>query len=342
MGNNQQDQDVVFTPNPQSAAPTAASAKNNPDVVFTPNPKASDEPPAPATSASNPGHGGEDTDKTWGSVAGIPYKKSSFSVSNIAQNAVRGASDLASGVYEMGKDAFNPYVPLVNGDNSLLNKYVVKPAEQEEQKAKELNADHQPIPAMGHEIASYLPIVGPWAAGLGEQAGTGDVGGAMARGGTQALGSEIVPRVIGTPLRMGANIIGGGARVLHSLGTTGELPGPRPIPAPGAPTFPNSAWLAKTAGYNAASVPGVIPTADWIANHADASAGAMDSGAKTVGKINTPVPLLRDLHDFAGKMGGSTPSEPPSIEGVVRAINNRIPPSERPHRRRCPSRSRLR
>lgn len=74
----------------------------------------------------------------------------------------------------------------------VINKNIVDPAVAEWQKGKQEGG----LPGIGHQVAAALPLVGPWAASLGERAGTGDVGGAAAEAvGTGAAG-EALPHAI--------------------------------------------------------------------------------------------------------------------------------------------------
>jgi len=100
-----------------------------------------------------------------------------FTPENVAKNAWQGAKDLASGTFQFGKDVVeNPN--WFTGKDSTLSKFIDKPSENEVIRAGEkLNTGH-PIQAYGHSLASVVPLVGPWAANLGEQSGKGDIGGA--------------------------------------------------------------------------------------------------------------------------------------------------------------------
>jgi hypothetical protein len=93
---------------------------------------------------------------------------------------------------------------------ALAKKYIADPASEEWEKAKAEQAQGHTLGAVGHAGAAALPLVGPWAAHLGERAGTGDIGGATGEAlGTVAAGgianelpnvSRIADKVVrGTP-----------------------------------------------------------------------------------------------------------------------------------------------
>ena len=119
------------------------------------------------------------------------------------------AKQLGVGAYHFIKDILDFNVP-VYGDgskildpayhgepNSLWNKYVASPAIAEGKKAEELRK----LPGYGaqiagnaHELASYIPFLGPMAAQAGEQLGqaksTSDVAGGVLSGGMALLGAR--------------------------------------------------------------------------------------------------------------------------------------------------------
>jgi hypothetical protein len=133
-----------------------------------------------------------------------------FTASNMLSQGKEGLKQMGSSLYEMGKDILMP-----PGDTEtdrlkfLVNKYVADPA-----KRQEILAQNAPDPwsSIGHSVAEAIPLIGPWAAGLGEQAGTGDIGGAAARGGSQVAAAELAKPVLGavkTGAGMARESIGG-------------------------------------------------------------------------------------------------------------------------------------
>lgn len=150
-----------------------------------------------------------------------------FTPGNVAKNAVEGAAGLvksgAEGLYDVGfvqgkdeegnikhgvgglvgindKGEFAPMERL----NALTQKYVTDPAVAEWNKGSEEGG----FAGIGHKALSTIPLVGPWAGSIGEQAGTGDIGGATGQvAGQVALGElahhapALADKVVrGTPL----------------------------------------------------------------------------------------------------------------------------------------------
>lgn len=109
-----------------------------------------------------------------------------FTPSNIAKNLYEGAKSVVQGAGAVAKDLVqNPN--WVEGDNSTLHKFIEQPMlDQSAKAAADLKAGNT-TSGVGHAIASGIPMIGPFAASLGEQAGTGDVGGAAAKGAAQIL-----------------------------------------------------------------------------------------------------------------------------------------------------------
>jgi hypothetical protein len=138
--------------------------------------------PAPTTANNS-----VENANTWKPMAG-------FTPGNLAGQAWEGLRQLGSSALEAGKDVL---FPQGNTEAERLkylgHKYIEAPAMAEEQKARNAKS---PLESVGHSVASAIPIVGPWAASLGEQAGSGDVGGAVAKGATQVAAAEALPKVL--------------------------------------------------------------------------------------------------------------------------------------------------
>ena len=131
--------------------------------------------------------------QTSGGATAIP-ENYGFTAGNMAGQAWRGTKELVGGLYQMGKDVLFPEGATESEKLSYLaHKYIIDPAKAEDEKAKTAAT---PAESIGRSVAAAIPLVGPWAASLGEQAGTGDVGGALARGGTQVLASELGGKAI--------------------------------------------------------------------------------------------------------------------------------------------------
>lgn len=129
----------------------------------------------------------------------------------LLKEAGKGALDLAKSTagaaYDVGLGKVNPDTGNIEehglgglvGQNTkgeiapierigaLTRKYVTDPAVAEWDKGTAEGG----LPEIGHKAAAMLPLVGPWAAGLGERAGTGDVAGAGAEAAGQVGLGEI-------------------------------------------------------------------------------------------------------------------------------------------------------
>lgn len=142
-----------------------------------------------------------------------------FTPGNMASQAWEGVKELGQAGAGMVKDAVAPQGNTEGQRLSFLtHKYLADPLAAEQQKADTASTGSERV---GHTVASYLPFVGPWAAGLGEQAGSGDIGGAGARAGAQFAAAEAAE-----PVMRGAKVGSGLARDAVSKGiydTTGEL-----------------------------------------------------------------------------------------------------------------------
>jgi hypothetical protein len=154
-------------------------------------------PPAEQAKALNTIHYGKEAE-------GIP-ENYGFTAGNMGSKAWGGVKELAGGAFGMGKDILFPE-GLTETDKLkwLAKKYILDPSDVEMQKAQTAKTGWESV---GHSVAGAIPLVGPWAASLGEEAGTGDVGGALSRGGAQALAGEATAKVA-----EGAKAIPGKAR----------------------------------------------------------------------------------------------------------------------------------
>lgn len=119
-----------------------------------------------------------------------------FTPSNIAKNLYEGAKSVVQGAGAVAKDLVqNPN--WVEGDNSTLHKFIEQPMlDQSAKAAADLKAGNT-TSGVGHAVASGIPMIGPFAASLGEQAGTGDVGGAAAKGAAQVVTPMIAGKLVG-------------------------------------------------------------------------------------------------------------------------------------------------
>jgi hypothetical protein len=144
-----------------------------------------------------------------------------FTLGNVASNVWEGAKSVVQGTYALGKDLLqNPN--WVEGDTSTLHKFVEQPMLDQSKKAAQSFSEGNRVEGIGHTIASGLPLIGPWAASLGEQAGTGDIGGALARGAGQ----------VGA-LKVGQTALSRSISAVRNPSPVPTYPG---APMPGSPT----------------------------------------------------------------------------------------------------------
>lgn len=149
-------------------------------------------------------HGESPISYQWASehpVAATAIK--SFDIGNVLNNAWKGGKDLVQGGVAMGKDLLqNPN--WFTGPNSTANKFLFKPADEQWAKADEAYKQGRFSEAQGRSLAAVIPFVGPWAANLGEQAGTGDIGGAAGNAAGTMLTGSGVSKVAETPEQVAA------------------------------------------------------------------------------------------------------------------------------------------
>lgn len=137
--------------------------------------------------------------KDYGFTAGNVLHNVGTGLEQIGQGVVRGLSDIGGAILpqKLGGDPLN---------NLSLVHDIVDPMQADFAKAKDAATKGQTPQEIGYAIASALPVIGPYAANLGEQAGTGDVGGALARGATQYLGPKAASASIGVGARLAKRI----------------------------------------------------------------------------------------------------------------------------------------
>jgi hypothetical protein len=117
----------------------------------------------------------------------------------------QGAKGAVQGAGALGKDLLsNPnWVISEPGKPSTMQKFVFDPADQTMAKAKQAYGQGHYSEAAGYGAAAALPLAGPWAASLGEQAGSGDIAGAagQAIGGIAAgkIGAKLTTEAMRLP-----------------------------------------------------------------------------------------------------------------------------------------------
>ena len=121
-----------------------------------------------------------------------------FTPGNIASNVGTGLKQLGQGVVTALSDVGGAILPQsLGGDpinNLALVHHIWAPMQAEAAKATAAQPNGtMTVSGVAHNVAAGIPIVGPWAANIAEQAASGDPGGAIARAATQVY----APKVIG-------------------------------------------------------------------------------------------------------------------------------------------------
>jgi hypothetical protein len=228
-----------------------------------------------------------------------------FTPSNVAKNAWEGFKGIVGGTYDVAKDLVNNS-DWVQGDDSTLHKFVKAPSDDQVKKASKALESGNRVEAAGHILASALPLVGPWAAGLGEQAGTGDIGGAVGSAAGTIAGGEALARAPG--LAKGAAAKAGG---LVKAGT-GEI-----VQAAGAtlaptPTEAMTKALKPTAGNTGFDT--AMETAFPDLKRAEAATG------KPVQGVNDLLPTISAAkkavwQEYQAKLNQANATGAPTIDG---------------------------
>lgn len=94
----------------------------------------------------------------------------------------------------IGLNAKGEFAPLQRA-GAITRKYITDPMATEINKAQDESAHGHTLGAIGHYGAATIPVLGPWAASLGEQAGTGDVGGAVGQAAGTIGAGELLPKI---------------------------------------------------------------------------------------------------------------------------------------------------
>jgi hypothetical protein len=122
-----------------------------------------------------------------------PVAAAGFTPGNIVSNVGRGLKELGQGAVQLASDVGGVILPQRFGGDPItdtqLMHHVVDPMQAEAAKAR-----HGGPGSTGHAIASGIPVIGPYAANLGEQAASGDVGGMVSRGATQVLAPKLIAK----------------------------------------------------------------------------------------------------------------------------------------------------
>lgn len=177
----------------------------------------------------------------------IPHAPALETATHLAGEGGKALTGLVGGAYGLGKDLLFSEGAKPNGETAygpggllgmttegfhpldraghLLDKYVAKPFVAEQKKSQAALAGDPNHPVMnqlesfGHGLASVLPLIGPYASSMGEQAGTGDIEGTAANVGTTLLAPKVAEGAIGAA----GKVVKGGVKMGRGLYKMGDL-----------------------------------------------------------------------------------------------------------------------
>lgn len=270
---------------------------------------------------------------SWPADQQIP-KWFGFTPSNVAANAWSGAKGLVTGIASLGKDlASNPN--WFEGSGSTYDKFIAKPAEQQVVQARQV-LNNTPLPpsqepplstmglgerirelgrnmsilgpASGHALASAIPMIGPWAAGLGKQAGSGDVGGAAG----QAAGAIAAGTAIANAPKMLNDVIPSTVRAGQGLSNLTDTPnavyGQTPVVTPKADAVAKQ--IESQLAVTGEKPPAIIQNhlGNMLLQGAPTQFG-LQQGPLSMWEARTTLKRVNDLIDASGGFNADTASK---------------------------------
>ena len=244
---------------------------------------------------------------SWPADQQIP-KWFGFTPSNVAANAWSGAKGLVTGIASLGKDlASNPN--WFEGSGSTYDKFIAKPAEQQVVQAGQALNSGQPVVAAGHALASAIPMIGPWAAGLGKQAGSGDVGGAAG----QAAGAIAAGTAIANAPKMLNDVIPSTVRAGQGLSNLTDTPnavyGQTPVVTPKADAVAKQ--IESQLAVTGEKPPAIIQNhlGNMQLQNAPPQFGLPPQGPLSMWEARTTLKRVNDLIDASGGFNADTASK---------------------------------
>lgn len=210
-----------------------------------------------------------------------------FASSRFGQGVKRGVLNILHGGKEIGADLITRPTPVLTGEDSMLNKYILGPAAHEKERSIQEAAtmhDSRGIESVGHGLTSmihtageFVPVVGPIVGSLVDRAREGDIAGAVGEGATYALapkvargaGAKAIDVVRDVPgVRTLIPSAGGAGRAIGSSPTVGPIiekaintvSSPEPVRARAIPIGGPAGPIAPAVG-GPAEIPQAIPMA---------------------------------------------------------------------------------
>lgn len=118
--------------------------------------------------------------------------KQSVSPANIASNLYQGAKGAITALPKMAEDAYQRFPESIFGKDTTYQRFIDNPTDEMSAKADKAKTLSEKA---GYTAAAAVPGLGPWAGSMGEQAGTGDIGGAAAQLVGGDLGAKVGPAI---------------------------------------------------------------------------------------------------------------------------------------------------
>lgn len=241
-----------------------------------------------------------------------------FTPRNVGKNIYQGAKSMVTGTYDLGKTLLGTPDPKKQGGNveQTLEK-IFQPMREQWKQAQEKYKLGRLSEAIGHGTAGLVPMVGPFAAQLGEQAGRGDIGGAVGQAAGAALtakaGDIAVDKITGftDPAQLRERAAKLDTKVLKTAqaGAKGYK-------------LATALQVAKEQIYGTLkSLPDKIEAKRLAKNQqVQAIAKQMDATGHTIDVSNEINPITRDVMTIANQRGLLTPQLRTQIAGLLKRI----------------------
>jgi predicted ABC-type ATPase/predicted GNAT family acetyltransferase len=287
--------------------------------------------------------------KAWGWYAPTisDLQRYGAGASNLLHQGYQGVKEAAGGIRDIASDISSKRPLFFGGETpeteSTFHKYITAPAEAESKKAQQAPTA---LESIGHSVAATIPFLGPLAANIAEQGGTGDVGGAVARAAGQYYGAKTIGKVAkGAIPEIKVNPEAVGARAAEALGGA-EAPNTPAVEVHRPPIVKTAKNALRAIGnpYGLASTPeelitqGISPRASalgWKQNlprvTEDLKRYSMESPINSVQDLHDAIPEIKDkiwteeVNPALERQG----QRPVDMKPVAEAVRKQITPEMR-------------
>ena len=255
-----------------------------------------------------------------------------FTPTNMAGAAAHTVVDFGKFLKDVGGDLLsNPnWFKTMPADKrpSTMQKFVTEPAKEQLSEASKAYKEGRYSEAAGHGLAGVVPMVGPFAASIGEQAGKGDVGG--------ALGQVVGMYMTGKALEKGRKVV---------VDKTTQMVSPKSLrrraadlntkvlksATPDARDFGKSVGLqvAKEAIIsNLEQLPAKIEAKRINKNsQVQALAKQLDAAGTTIDVSQDIQAIENDVKTIANQRGLLTPQLRTQIKGLLNRVTTQVDPT---------------